>query len=148
MTQNELYQSLQRVYGEPFSRPISSIVTGPWGVGKTHTVQKILTELQTASPKRKILFISIFGKQTLLEILDTLWVDAARKRSGISTERLAKVPKYIRPLFDFLRGQVSGVSEAIASFQKATLSDYLDVGDIIVVDDVERKSPNVNIIDL
>ncbi len=130
-------------------------INGKWGIGKSHYIEKyVFTKNKKGEKKlnKNIVYISLFGKNNYDQILSAM-VDNIAENS-----RLDK--KMANKLKNFLKNSGINFSFSKAGFNLAfsynvniikQFSSLLKKEDkklIVVVDDFERKSENISLIDV
>lgn len=79
MYQSELQESLKRLYGRSGHGCISSLVSGPWGIGKTISAKKVLREASVPGEPQAWYYLSVFGKAAIGDLLESLWLEVLKK---------------------------------------------------------------------
>lgn len=110
------------------------LIEGEWGIGKYY----IINELDKRGEKEKII-ISLFGKNSIESILDEIKLNVLYKYIPID-DKVINIPnaaEIFKKIFkiDYKFSKLINI--------KNVLSNY-----IIIFDDLERKSPDIKIIDI
>lgn len=122
------------------------LITGPWGVGKTFEIRK------EVSKNNKVIYISLFGKNTIDEIVNSM----LSQLYDISVElgnKQFKRKSVLKKGYNFIAQNTSlsafGVSVTLPSL-KFGLIKSLNVFEnlLIIFDDLERKSKSIGYEDL
>lgn len=120
-------------------------INGSWGIGKSYYTE----EYQKENPS-SIIYVSLFGKNSYEAIEDAIAIELMNKLS-----KLEKLPRKLSELAKKISGTFSykGISISSPSIQKKNLfKNYSKLLEekklIIVIDDIERKSGNIQIEDV
>lgn len=120
-------------------------INGPWGIGKSYYTQEYINENPNS-----IVYFSLFGKNSFESIEDSIVVELMNKLS-----KMGKAAKQIRNFANKIKGSISykGISLTSPSIEKKNLfknfSKLLTNEKlIIIIDDIERKSSNIQIEDV
>ena len=95
MYQSELQESLKRLYNQPNYARITSLISGPWGIGKTFSVNMVLKVLSDTTKPRAWYYLSVFGKSSINDLLESMWLEVLKKNVGIKDKRVGAVAKYL-----------------------------------------------------
>ena len=114
-------------YSSLTSPEYAILVTGPWGVGKTHQVRKLL-------PACKSHYISLFGLTSLSEIHDAVLAEV--------DPTFAKAKKYLPAIMSTLSTavQIPQLTSLTPGFYQALLRKRVKPTKILIFDDLERCS--------
>ena len=116
-------------------RPKAIILRGSWGIGKTHLINELFEE--PCLKKKKPIYISLFGLNTLEELNEALTV------KSIGGSHHGKV-NHAKEIINKFKGIVNGVDVAIniasSLFTKFALESLKER--IICIDDWERSKLN------
>lgn len=124
-------------------------VDGHWGSGKTYFIKNIV-EKKLYDDKSKFIYFSLYGYDSLVELKKELMLTIASNiKYAKSIKGLNLISKSRQLSEDNLTlNSITLVSNIILSqLQKATLKNT-DKKIVIVIDDLERCSKNINISDL
>lgn len=131
LVQNNVLSSYIEYYSSINSPGYAVLVTGAWGVGKTFQVTKIL--------KDRMVYVSLFGLTSTAEIFSTVYAK--------SYPRQAKTKKFLSWFkgSSVKTGTVTVASgDLIVNVGNAIFSEKVDTSKIIVFDDLERCSIELN----
>lgn len=120
-------------------------INGPWGIGKSYYTEEYIKE----HPKN-IVYISLFGKNSYESIEDAIAMELMKKLN-----KMKKATKKLKEFANKFKGPISynGISLSSPDIEKKSLfQNYSKLLEneklIIVIDDLERKSGNVQIEDI
>lgn len=128
----------------------SVLIDGPWGCGKTYQVKQYLKKNKKLRRKRKkVYYISLFGKETIDEINTELYKEVkpglftTRKVSSYGFSLVSKVFVPIPAVSCF-----SGLAESIGFAINDIGSKNISGNKIVIFDDLERIDENLSYISL
>ncbi|QOS39631.1 hypothetical protein DYE49_03815 [Treponema rectale] len=136
MERIDLKQILLNFLDENDSKSI--LIDGPWGCGKTYETKEFIK----SSKKVKIYYLSLFGLESIDEINTALY-EQTKKRTKIIKHGALLISKAIK-VFPV----IPDISEALEYQIGSTSSLKVKKKSIIVFDDLERLSKEINYIDL
>lgn len=121
----------------------SILLDGPWGIGKTYTIENLS---KNSTFKRNLILVSIFGKESIQDIENSIIFKLIPVLKGITKNR--KSIKYARKATNDLVNKFSGIN--IEHYiNMISVEDILSlIGNkdeyLICIDDLERISNNVD----
>ena len=120
-------------------------INGPWGIGKSYFTEEYVKE----KPNNKI-YVSLFGKSSFESIEDSIAIELMNKLS-----KMERTAKQVKEFIKRFKGSISykGMSLNSPAIEKKSLfQNYSKLLKneklIIIIDDIERKSSNVQIEDI
>lgn len=135
MKANELSNCLEKLLS--VSKYRSILVDGPWGCGKTYEIRKFIKK-----KKNKCIYVSLFGLETIDEINTEIYKQSHKGRiraanvSNVISKAIAPV-KYVSNVADALAFQLNEID--VSKIKKSK---------IVVIDDLERLSKQIEYKDL
>ncbi|NDJ27521.1 hypothetical protein DMB95_05315 [Campylobacter sp. MIT 12-8780] len=113
-------------------------ITGEWGVGKTHFWKNIVEKKLDESKIKKVVYISLFGKEHYKEILEEIVLKVCGTHNGI----IDKASKLTNGML-----KLANINVNLDSlFGALKENDFKQI--IICFDDIERKSEKLKMNDL
>ena len=144
MEAKEIYAIIDQTYKKSAYKKI--FINGAWGIGKSYYADKFYRD----NSEKNILYISLFGKSTVDEINDEIDKQVLKKIKGIQKlfKKGGRFLNKFKPSID-----ISLVSIDIPNIgKKFLLEGYAEAHKketiMIIIDDIERKSEKVSIIDI
>ncbi len=135
MKTNELSKHLEKLLS--VSKYRSILVDGPWGCGKTYEIHKFIQK-----HRRKCIYVSLFGLETIDEINTEIYRQSHKCRIGMAKISNA-VSKAVSPI-----KYVNNVADALAFQLNEINVSKIKKSKIVVVDDLERLSKQIEYKDL
>jgi hypothetical protein len=151
MNQNEAGNTIKRIYSENVDNNICIFIDGEWGIGKTYSV---LNEWEKEDEARSysLKYVSVFGKNDLEQIEKELIMQIMpifnslnKYQENNAIKLFGNAVNGAMKLFDkeiSLDGLLKNLRIENVSTEKAKERT------ILCIDDLERKSPNIDIKDL
>lgn len=151
MNQNEAGNTIKRIYSENVDNNICIFIDGEWGIGKTYSV---LNEWKKEDEARSysLKYVSVFGKNDLEQIEKELIMQIMpifnslnKYQENNAIKLFGNAVNGAMKLFDkeiSLDGLLKNLRIENVSTEKAKERT------ILCIDDLERKSPNIDIKDL
>ncbi len=133
------------------NQPGAMLIHGPWGVGKTHGVLEAL-RAKDESEQKPFSYVSLYGIASLDDIYMRLSLGWVNKISQKAPEWLAETIKTVKE--STIGRRTSGALGSIAATFigkdqldaiSASVAGLLVSKMLIVIDDLERKDPNLSI---
>ena len=135
MKTNELSKHLEKLLS--VSKYRSILVDGPWGCGKTYEIRKFIQKR-----KSKCIYVSLFGLETIDEINTEIYRQSHKCR--IKMARLSNaISKAVSPI-----QYVSNVADALAFQLNEIDVSKIKKSKIVIIDDLERLSKQIEYKDL
>lgn len=138
-------------------------IDGPWGCGKTHFVKNILLDAIEQNEKDRVndalsrgfeigervpLMISLFGIKGIEEISRQLLFASTKSRYGFSAKRIDKIKEGLTTVAKFIPYVKEVDWEKAFKMSPETCLRMLNEDSIIILDDLERLSTNIDIEDV
>jgi hypothetical protein len=128
-----IYEYLNYYADFPESPKYAVLIDGPWGVGKTHLVNRFL-KLRSDEQKQKFVYISLFGLKSTKDIDDALYAQAHPLLASKTAQVAGRVIKTLLK------------HKGIDIDQKFDLREFLTAAEfaLYVFDDLERSNMDAN----
>lgn len=117
--------------------PVCIFIDGPWGIGKTHSIKNF-------KDKKNFKYFSVFGKSSVDSIRKELILEIRFSASSIFNQKYKPIMNIGNVLFKNKIG--ISIDTYIESLSIELLEN--DKNYIICIDDIERKSENIEFIEL
>ena len=135
MKTNELSKYLEKLLVASKYRSI--LVDGPWGCGKTYEIRKFIKK-----NKRKCIYVSLFGLETIDEINTEIYQQSHKCRV-----RMAKISNVVSKAVSPVK-YVSNVADALAFQLNEIDVSKIKKSKVVIIDDLERLSKQIEYKDL
>ncbi|MDE6538135.1 MAG: KAP family NTPase [Muribaculaceae bacterium] len=138
-------------------------IDGPWGCGKTHFVKNFLLDAIEQNEKDRVkdassrdfeigervpLMISLFGIKSIEEISRQLLFASTKSRYGFSEKRIDKIKEGLTTIAKFIPYVKDVDWEKAFKISPETCLRMLNEDSIVILDDLERLSTNIDIEDV
>jgi hypothetical protein len=146
LRQSELTEYLISAYGDDAATPISTLVFGPWGAGKTYALHAIISHRE----RRPTYLVSLFGKNSVISILDELSLQMLGMGEKTAAEKRRDKKRWdtvITSIASFMRGHIPGLAASSGILQRQLIQYALKPGSLVCFDDLERKSIGLGMIE-
>ncbi|AWH21710.1 P-loop NTPase fold protein [Stenotrophomonas sp. ZAC14D2_NAIMI4_6] len=140
---HDVQSKLEKALNETDAKVIS--ISGPWGSGKTHSVDKTLKEIRE-SRRIRIARASLFGVRTIAELKLALLDSIASSAGGIRSS-IQKKLGWARNDLPAVLGKVHTLGP-LANEMVMLWSTRALAGHLIVLDDIERKHDQLEMSEL
>lgn len=154
MNQNEAGNTLKRIYSENVDNNICIFIDGDWGIGKTYSVLSEREWCKEEEGSFSLKYVSVFGKNDLEQIEKELIMQIMpifnslnKYQESNAIKLFGNVMTGAMKLFDkeiSLDGLLKNLRIENVSTDKTKTKERI----ILCIDDLERKSPNIDMKDL
>lgn len=129
-------------------REKSLLIDGPWGCGKTYQIYNVFHK-NYKDKKQKIVYISLFGKDSLDEINTEIYISLNYKKTKNIMRFVKTINLISKAISTVPKGQhASGGLDALSSVLTNFSNKPIETGCIVILDDIERLCEKLSYKDL
>jgi len=146
LRQNELTKYLISAYGSDTATPISTLVFGPWGAGKTYALNTIMSHRGS----KQTYLVSLFGKNSVTSILDDLslqMLSRSEQTAAVKRQSKKRWKTVVASMASFARDHIVGLAASSGILQRQLIQEALKPQSLVCFDDLERKSTGLGMIE-
>jgi hypothetical protein len=134
--------------------PFACLVKGQWGVGKTFFLKKFVEENAATFAYGSIAYCSLFGKDTLASVEAEILLNTKPTRSDGLAAYQRQLGDYVSKIIGWVGKSIPKVSvhgfdlNSAKDFVVANIASAANRNKIIIIDDLERRSPKISAQDI